>query len=168
MRKYLRLGSIKTWEHGRYASIHCKVLYADGALSITGVIGALPTGNCLGSCGQIQDDIAVNSIKLANGWTKPMLLEFLSVWNTWHLNDLHSGTVEQDACIKEHMKGSYHYDKAIAVLKEHNMYEVTLPDGSTYEYGSKWLFRAVPDSVVDFLSSLPEQDKPCAWSEYNA
>ena len=93
-KKVVRIGTFRTWG-GKQGSTFCEISYIDGKLSISGVEGPLKSGNCLGSCGQIQDDIVIKDF--APGWNQQMLDEFINVWNKWHLNDMRAGCEHQRA-----------------------------------------------------------------------
>ncbi|MCK4723080.1 MAG: hypothetical protein KAT75_07240 [Dehalococcoidia bacterium] len=75
LNKTVRLGMLRT-AGGRSMSVFAKIELEDGNLSITGVEGPLPSGNCLGSCGQI-DISHPHMEKLAPGWSQDMLKEVL-------------------------------------------------------------------------------------------
>ena len=107
MVKVCRVGSIKIG--GRWASIYINIkmpkspteIYSREHLSITGVIGALSSGNALGGCGQIDmefehrnkeenDSRYSNRIKpadilFAKGWDAKKWYDLLEIWNKWHL-----------------------------------------------------------------------------------
>jgi hypothetical protein len=166
--------------NGRRASIYCKAVYdKDGKLSVTGVIGPLPSGNSLGSCGQIDmefahrnlndDDqryvgelIKPEDISFAKGWNREKWLDFLDVWHKYHLNDMKAGTPKQEEAIKkfraENKISGWAYDKE----REHlDKIGLLIDDG--YVYGTAWLKESVPREVVAFLASLPDADKQPAW-----
>ena len=72
------------------------------------------------------------------------------LWTDWHLNDLHSGTVKQEAALKEHgYTGSYtddcKYLESIGLLEDNG-----------YKYGSSWLYREIPNDVLKEIESLFE------------
>jgi len=181
MNKVVRLGTVKRWEGGRSMSIYCEIRFTDDKLSISGVEGPLPSGNCLGACGQIDMHLRSEqaSIKLAPGWTRGKLARFFEVWERWHLNDLRAGTPEQMAEL-ERRKAEYtdrstsHYEWACKVLAEAGLLEVPNPipapqdDVSRewpkmYRYGTAWLREEVPQDVLTFLASLPDTDRTPAW-----
>src|SRR4051794_33478207 len=89
LNKVVRLGTAKTFR-GRSYSIFCKIQIDHGKLSIVGVEGPLPSGNTVGSSGQIEMHLRdqVDAISPAPGWDRPMLREFFAVWNKWHMNDM--------------------------------------------------------------------------------
>ena len=50
--KVIRIGTVT--EGPASASVFCSIKFTDGKLSITGVVGPRASGNCAGSCGQIE------------------------------------------------------------------------------------------------------------------
>lgn len=64
----------------------CKIQFENGRLSITGVIGPLPSGNCCGGAGQCVDEVREG--RPCDKWTREMLDKFCSIWDEWHLNDV--------------------------------------------------------------------------------
>ncbi len=154
MKKTLKLGTSKTYG-GRGYSIFCEVELKDGRLSISGVEGPLPGGNCLGSCGQIDMHLRdeQSKIKLAKGWTRKMLAQFFDIWKEWHLNDMQAGCVHQR--FEQRIMGTEYqsYPANFAAI---------CPECG-YHYGTKWLSKEVPESVREFLASLPEADSQPAW-----
>lgn len=170
--KVIRPGTTATM-NGRRMSVFCTIQYQDGRLSITGVEGPLPSGNCLGGWGQIEmhmDDAWTQTMNFAPGWDRPTLWRFLDFWRRWHLNDMRAGTPEQMACLEEHIyQRSYgdYYLWAKNVLAYAKLDPVTLPDGTEYYYGTRWLFEPVPEDVLEFLVNLPDADKtlPAAWRD---
>ena len=157
--KTVRLGSARTYG-GRYYSTYCRIKFIDGKLSISGVEGPLPSGNALGSCGQIDMHLKPEDIeKLAPGWTRGKISNFLKVWGRYHLNDMKAGTSEQQAELRKHTFPGYpvsHYDWATEVLDNAGL-------NNEYKYGSAWLREEVPQVALDFLQSLPDTDKAPAW-----
>ena len=115
MKKVIRPGRIINYGGGRFhPDIFCKIEYTeDGRLSISGVVGPRPNGNCVGSCGQIDcgfehrnashhdarydNLISPKAIEFAEGWNTEKWYTFLEVWEVWHLNDLSAGCAHQKA-----------------------------------------------------------------------
>ncbi len=113
--KVIRIGTVPANGRvdGRRASVYCKIEYKNERLSITGVIGPLASGNCLGSSGQINSefrhrDKTMNRpchpyqhlygrglINFAPGWNWRMWQNFLELWHKFHLNDMHAGCRHQ-------------------------------------------------------------------------
>jgi len=95
-KKIIRLGTTKT-HGGRIYSIFCAIDWKmdtinspkNRHLSISGVEGPLPSGNAMGSCGQIDMDWGKATmyfrIKPAPGWTHAMMGKFFSIWKQYHL-----------------------------------------------------------------------------------
>lgn len=95
----------------RPVDIFVKAEFNNGRLSISGVIGPLPSGNASGGCGQIDMDfshrnpedndkrydnpISPEEITFAKGWNKDLWWDFLDVWKQWHLNDMKPGCKHQ-------------------------------------------------------------------------
>ena len=166
MEKVVRIGTVKT-HGGRGASVYCRITYESDRLSISGVVGPLPGGNCLGSCGQINMHWTP-IVNYAKGWTPSMVKRFLDIWNRWHLNDTRPGTPEQMDYVrnyrKNHARANYDdYDEICNALKNAGLYEVIRDDGTLYKYGHALIFEPVPADVLQFLDSLPVSDKEPAW-----
>lgn len=144
-RKTVRLGTAKTYG-GRTYSTYARIEFTEGKLSICGVEGPLPSGNCLGGCGQIDMHLKAEDLNPAPGWTRNKIRDFLNVWNLWHLNDMKA------ECEHQRARGE--------TWKTHP--EAICPDCG-YKLGSAWLREEVPADVVDFLLKLPNTDKQPAW-----
>ena len=161
--KVVRIGSVKS-DGGRWASVYCSIEYKNGRLSISGVVGPLSSGNCLGSSGQIIMSWAP-IVKYAKGWTPSMVRRFLDIWGRWHLNDKRDGTPEQMDFIRNYRKNHVRadYEELCGALETAGLYEVIMSDGTSYKYGHDLLFESVPDDVLQFLDGLPVSDKKPAW-----
>ena len=96
---------------GRDGEVFCKIKFADGRLSITGVEGPMKNGNARGGCGQITIDPSV--IEPARGWTPNLIGAFRAIWEAWHLNDMRAGC--------EHQRASWNLLEPLEVLT----YELT-------------------------------------------
>lgn len=167
--KTIRLGTAKTY-NGRSYSIFCKIEYDGTRLSISGVEGPLPSGNCLGGCGQIIITLKLSDLTtLAPGWTYNKVQRFFDVWNDWHLNDMTAGSPRQEAFLKQNpVSFEYpdsHFDMATRALQaaELSPDEEYIHNGEPYEYGHAWLKTEVPEDVMLFLTTLPSTDKQPAW-----
>lgn len=97
MEKVVRIGTTKVGKSNQ--SVFCKIEFSDdGRLSISGVIGPRKSGNCVGSCGQINMGFSSSDItSWAPGWNKEKLDLFLELWDKWHLNDTRPGCKHQMA-----------------------------------------------------------------------
>ena len=139
--KIIRIGSYKNNHYKNKLPIFCRIKYKDRRLSITGVVAPVRSGNCKGSCGQIDGEIIENLDKLtfADGWDKAKAFQFVEYWKEWHLNDMQAGCKHQRA-EKDETIG-----KSCSVC--------------SYKYGSKWFHKEIPTKVLKWLESLPERDK---------
>jgi hypothetical protein len=90
----------------------------------------------------------------------------LEIWKAYHLNDLNAGTPEQTAAIREwEARGNkYDYTQAYEYLKSIGLYDITLaedtpafggtlPKGSQYKYGARWIYRNIPEEIVNEIKS---------------
>lgn len=147
--KIIRIGN------GPYGDVFCRITFAGGRLSITGVEGPSADGNADGASGQISESIA-DVQTYAPGWDKKLAMEFAALWGRWHLNDLRAGTAAQETFLRAHPETRY--EKACAALTAAGLN----PDNG-YRYGSAWLREEVPAEVLQFLVDLPPTDKTPAW-----
>lgn len=97
-KKVVMLGTGKTYG-GRGFKTFAKIEFKSGKLSICGVEGPRKSGNCTGSCGQIDMGYKENPgmITPGPGWTRAKLDKFMEIWDKWHLNDMRSGCEHQRA-----------------------------------------------------------------------
>ncbi len=145
-----------------------KVEYKDGRLSIHGVVGQLPSGNCRGSAGQCVDEIVNGSP--AKGWTEEMLKQLCDIWNQWHLNDMrpyceHQKRLGWDKKAKETVlvNGERKYLSWV-LPKDHSEGLLTRECPICgYKYGTAWKTESVPESVLEWLIALPVTSVDPAW-----
>lgn len=141
------------------------VKYDGARLSITGVEGPKANGNCRGSCGQLGTFAKVQAAPGVD------LARLRRAWDEWHLNDMRAGSPAQCAHLKAHpiTDRLNYYDAACASLAAAGLNPDPghLIDGKPYRYGSRWLSEPVPEGVLQFLASLPDNsaDVPAAWRE---
>lgn len=144
MDAFTRITSPGTTDAGR---LFVTVRFDGRRLSITGVEGPRPNGDCRGGCGQVG---IPDSIRLRDGegWDLKMVEQLRAVWDEWHLNDMRAGCVHQRAA---------KWDPQTSVGKP-------CPECG-YRYGWAWLFEEVPADVLEFLRGLPDasEDLPAAW-----
>jgi len=136
-------------------NVYVTIKYDDGKLSICGVEGPFSNGNAKGGCGQIY----------GKEYSEPLidLKKFFDVWERWHLNDMQAGSYTQEMVLRNAREKGWKYDykEACEKLKELDLY---IDDG--YSYGSAWMSEAVPDDVIEYLKSLPENDSmPTTWKD---
>jgi hypothetical protein len=166
MNKIVNLGIVDIGGR-KGANLYCKIQFEENKrLSISGVEGPLPSGNCLGSCGQI-DMHEWKFKKLHSGWTPSLVNKFREVWKNWHLNDMKAGSPNQEKAIKEWLStgAKYSYEGACEMLKSKGLLEDSayIHEGKPYRYGSAWLSAEVPSEVISFLASLPKSKNQPAW-----
>jgi hypothetical protein len=139
--------------------VEVTVTYINDKLSIVGGIWNAKKTD-YSTCGQYHEEIDRYSkymnVKARNVWKaiKP-------IWEKWHLNDMHAGTIVQETYLKEYgIKG---YENQCAALEDANIYAVYLEGeeltlnphvSQPYKYGHGWLKRKVPDSVIGVLYAL--------------
>lgn len=144
-------------------TVFCTIQYKAGKLSITGVVGPFPNGNCKGGCGQI-------SLDETTPYEGFPLEAFKRVWERWHLNDLRAGTPAQEEYLRrnppQYTYPKTHYVTACAKLKRAGLNPDTSYFVEPYLYGTKWLTEMVPESVLEWLKSLPEAGRviPPCWA----
>ena len=169
MKKILNIGTVPTGK--TRSNIYCKIEIRQlgdnpsAELSISGVIGPLPSGNARGGCGQIDMEFAhkdptdndkryselikPEQIKFAQGWTAALWLNFLDVWKKYHLNDTHAGCEHQRNLGWEREGYDKHPSEPCPTCG--------------YKFGTAWKSEQVPQSVIKFLNALPESTKTPAW-----
>jgi hypothetical protein len=101
------------------------------------------------------------------GWDANMVAAFRKFWDDWHLNDCTAGSPKQEAAIKEWKAAGnrYEYSAVKAHLEAIGLHQdaTHMHLGEPYRYGSAWLFRAVPEDVLQWLRDLPEpKGKPAS------
>ena len=79
--------------NGKWYNAYVEIEYADGKLSLHGVIGPMSNGNCHGSCGQCYDEILTGIPN--QGWTKKDVEKLIDIWKRWHLNDMNPACQHQ-------------------------------------------------------------------------
>lgn len=136
-------------------------LTENGNLSISGVEGPRPGGNCKGSCGQIilhykeydkRGYTSIAEIDPAPGWTPALIKEFFDVWDRWHLNDMKS------ACEHQRELG-WTYE----THSDPKTFRGQLCPTCGYSIGSAWRKETIPQEVLTFLGKLPETNIQPAW-----
>lgn len=91
------------------AQVFVKISYKNRCLSLTGVEGPTPSGNCRGSCGQIQ--LTIEPGQLGEGWTRTKLDRLIDIWEKYHLNDMQAGC--------EHQRANWDITSKIEVVTYH-------------------------------------------------
>ena len=168
--KVIRPGTISLSERHSNVSVFCKIKFMEGKLSISGVEGPWSSGNCAGSCGQIDMHLTAQSfVGFANGWNAGKTSKLLGIWKLWHLNDLTAGSPNQEEYLKAnpvvYAYPETHYGKACKMLTRAGLNPDLeyIRDGKPYSYGHAWLHTDVPQDVLQWLKDLPDTDTKPAW-----
>lgn len=107
-------------------------------------------GRTRGGCGQCKDLIEekVGNFKQSE---QIIIRQILNIWNQYHLNDMNAGTKHQTELLSDFKctSSTKHYAEVCAFLERKD----ALYDG-TYKYGTGWLYREIPEDVIEFLKSL--------------
>lgn len=186
MNKVMRIGTLPTHGGGRVSVyIKAEITEVNNKLSISGVIGPSRGGNAYGGCGQIDMEFAHRNpeyndkryaesltqpeeFNFAPNWNRKLWLDLLEVWHNWHLNDMQAGCEHQQAMNWGHkeltLTNGEHKTSGCVRPEEHPEGELTKPCPMCgYKYGTAWHHKELPQSVIDFIASLPETDKQPAW-----
>ena len=125
---------------------------------------SLSLGNkpCFSVCGNIWNSKKTDILcggqcldTIAEYIDTPLFNEIYRLWKAYHLNDMHSGTEEQEAELDRWHSGSdrYSYEDDVKHLKDVNLYEVQY-DGKPYKYGSGWLYRPIPEDDLSIIKKI--------------
>ena len=149
---------------GPYGNVFCKIEWAAGKLSITGVEDPMANGNCRGACGQIVMHPWLIQ-EYAPGWSEAQETVFRDTWDRYHLNHMQPGSPAQTAFVRKLPEDQREYSKASAALAAAglNPDPSYLHNGKPYKYGHAWLYLAVPEWALLFLKALPDTDITPAW-----
>lgn len=171
--KIVRIGTTMQGWPERQVSTFCNIKWRTISggrqeLSITGVEGPTRNGDAYGSCGQIvMHGWAI--VSYAPGWDADKVTKFRAIWDEWHLNTTSAGSPRQNEFLKQYMKGNpdfrYDYPVVVKLLEEAGLSPDTEHEheGKPYRYGHAWLYREVPEDVINWLQALPDTDKTPAW-----
>lgn len=139
-------------------------------LSITGVEGPRPNGDCYGSCGQLVGWVGT----VAEDWNRYTaepgidLGKVRELWERWHCNDMRAGSPAQEASLRQMREtlqatGTqptdwYHHARQWLAARD-----LLIDNG--YQYGTKWLHEDVPSTVLDYFRTLPDGSRylPGTW-----
>lgn len=142
-RKLCRVLNDKSWYHYYYVDIALQK-------KDNGQIVFTACGNYRWWWGQCLDFMN-DYLKWDFVWDKVYYL-----WKNYHLNDCHAGTPRQEEFIEMGIKSwelkSHQYDEVKEFLIKWNMYE-----DDWYRYGSKWLYRPIPENDLWDIFTLINQ-----------
>lgn len=74
--------------------------------------------------------------------------EIVKVWRKYHLNDMQAGTPAQMEYLKQFKKDRLDYTQQCQKLEQ-----VGLLIDNGYKYGSSWLYKSIPDDVIELIKS---------------
>lgn len=112
------------------------------------------TGHIRGSgYGQIIEKFE-NYIPFFANYNIDSAKKIAEIWHKYHLNDLQAGTKLQQDTLEENRNEWYkenedNYGHKKAFLENRNL----LIDRN-YQYGTGWLYKPVPQEIIDFIYSL--------------
>lgn len=158
MRKRFNLGKIDYSGRGRKAyPVELEVeLREDNferpVFSVCGTVWNTKHTDCV--CGgQCLDTIAEYRRDLLEAGTVGTFNFLYNMWKKYHLNDMHSGTPEQEAAIEKWKAegNKYDYTEVCKYLESIGLYEVEyhgLEYNGMYKYGHGWLYQSIePDDL---------------------
>ena len=120
---------------------------------VLGITGGLWNGRGTDyvHCGQCLDAIA--------GFVKdPLFLKIYGWWKSFHNNDMHFGNETQEAYLKAKGVSIHDYDAGLAALKEAGLDR----DEAGYEYGARWHWHPIPESVLSEIKKLLSEGENAA------
>ena len=98
--------------------------------------------------GQCLDEMA----KFDSLSCNPLFRKLHRLWKAHHLNDMCAGTIKQENALNDAKKSGikiHSYDDSCKYLESIGLLE---DDG--YKYGTKWLYRAIPEDDLNEIKSL--------------
>ena len=164
----------------RTSPIKIDIEYEAGGLSISGSVnggcgqigGDFAHRDPRDNDGRTTYPIPPSDIEFAPGWDEEMWYDLLDVWKRWHLNDMRSCCEHQremgwdkepiDRRFPTSVYGRFYpgqshpsWNMKVWVHPPHGHLTEPCPVCG-YRCGTKWLHEDVPDDVIEFLESLPE------------
>jgi hypothetical protein len=168
--KWIHAGLIKD-----IGDVYIHIRFDGERLSMSGVEGPLPNGNCKGSCGQIN-------LKNITTPVNVFLFKIAEIWERYHLNDMrpycehqkemgwHKLPIDESKPLNTYGKHfpNQQYDSwnmlGWVTRKEHPKGLLSEPCPKCgYKYGTSWLKEKIPSHVISFLESLPGCEAPKGW-----
>ena len=140
-----------TFKNGMYTT-QVDVELKDGAFSASAYL-------CKGkeeiAAGQCFSTVLSEVPELRNN---ALFMEIGELWKTYHLNDLHAGTMKQEGYLEMYSKwhgGNLlsvdNYKEACAVLKSAGLF-----DDNGVKYGQTWVKWELPNDVVNRIKNVME------------
>lgn len=136
MKKTIALGYVKFpgEDRRRKAFVEIELKNTDGKykLSMCGEIKRCSWGQC-------REEIKKYMVAPRKNFN-----QIMDIWETYHLNDMHTGTPKQEEEIKKAHIPFNQYDKICERLKEKGIYE-----DNGYKYGTGWLYEPIPEWALN-------------------
>lgn len=83
----------------------------------------------------------------------PLFKRLYRLWNLYHLNDMHAGTVKQEQALNNYRdQNQNRYCSQDEQCKYLESIGLLVDDG--YKYGTSWLYRPIPDEDLKEIESL--------------
>lgn len=92
----------------------------------------------------------------------PLYVEIHRLWESYHNNDMHPGTEEQEKVIKEALDSGvmprYDYESARNLLEWRGMLSV-IHNGEMYEYeyGTGWIYKPIPKDDIELIKIIMDE-----------
>lgn len=151
-------GSMNLYGNGKYyrAIVELNLKDKEDGKLVFSAVGNVKTANRRGwtSSGQCLDTIEEHKADMLPE-LKPLWNTVYRLWKTYHLNDMHAGTPEQDKAVEEWKAAGneYDYSKVCEYLKSIGIYEVDL-NGEPYKYGHAWLYEPIPEKDLNLINAI--------------
>ena len=163
------------WVGKLYAQVHIQINYNANKLSLSGVVGALPSGDCRGNCGQINRYLS-EMTNLHDGWTRPMVNQLVQYWDRWHLNDMRAACEHQrelgwlEDAKKEATLYNFRLKQEISrlqttikdnIIKTIKLNEIYIPkDNDAFILNLPYSIKTHTETLGDKISAYYEPKKP--------
>lgn len=131
---------------------------------ILSIVGDIFDSNIDLYCGgQCKDELEkyIGTLNL-NKNTMELFHKLLNYWNEYHLNDLKAGTKKQTEFLKQHDSKNMDYKKSVELLKNNGLYE-----DNNYKYGYGWLYKEIPNTVIEDIENTCVELKKELKKHYN-
>ncbi|KKN46356.1 hypothetical protein LCGC14_0673840 [marine sediment metagenome] len=97
-----------------------------------------------------------------------LVRRIVDVWSVYHLNDAIAGLPVQETAIGDWLEAGfkYNYSQVCEYLESLDLLIVNIPQDSqakggfsksTYTYGTRWIYKPIPDNVLEEINSWPSQ-----------
>jgi hypothetical protein len=156
MKKIFEFGKIAWYGSRKINAVEVEVEWKENnhgkmVFSVCGTVWNATHTDCV-CAGQCLDEI-LPYLK----WNKKFK-EIHRLWKSYHLNDMHIGTREQENALNEAVKvgkiqSRSAYTECCEYLKSIGLYEVEL-NGKTYEYGHGWIYYDIPQEDINKIEEL--------------